>query len=150
MVPLPSPGTLPLYNQDVMDQGVPEPVAKMGEAISAADALLIVSPEYNWSIPGALKNAIDWLSRLQPNPLEGKPVSIWTVSPGILGGARVHESLRQVLHSQGMRIMAKPEVQLAGAKSKVDVYNSLVTEEASRQFLQAHLTKFQAFVESTA
>lgn len=142
---LPATDTLPHFNQDVLDAGLPEPVAAYGEAIAGIDALLIVTPEYNWSMPGTLKNAIDWMSRLKPNPLEGMPVSIWTVSPGLLGGARVHESLRHVLHSQGMQIMAKPEVQFALAKTKIDAETGQITNEDAASFLSAHLAAFDTF-----
>ena len=145
---LPSTETLPHFNQDILDEGVPASVAEMAAALSAVDALLIVTPEYNWSIPGTLKNAIDWLSRLDPLPLAAMPVAIWTVSPGLLGGARVHESLRQTLHSQDMRIMAKPEIQIAGAKGKVDVEAGTITHEDTAAFLGKHLVAFDAFCKS--
>jgi len=145
---LPSTESLPHYNQDIKDEGVPASVAEFAAAVSAVDALLIVTPEYNWSIPGALKNAIDWLSRLDPLPLASKPVAIWTVSPGLLGGARVHESLRQTLHSQDMRIMAKPEIQIGGAKGKVDVEAGKITHEDTAEFLRKHLAAFDAFCNS--
>lgn len=145
---LPSTETLPHFNQDILDEGVPASVAEMAAALSAVDALLIVTPEYNWSIPGTLKNAIDWLSRLDPLPLAAMPVAIWTVSPGLLGGARVHESLRQTLHSQDMWIMAKPEIQIAGAKGKVDVEAGTITHEDTAAFLGKHLVAFDAFCKS--
>jgi chromate reductase len=144
-VALPSFGDLPLYNQDIQDKGMPEPVQAYGDAVAAVDAVLFVTPEYNWSIPGGLKNAIDWLSRLSPHPLDGKPAAIWTVSPGLLGGARVHEGLRHVLHSQGMVIMAKPEVQIAGAKGKLDVDQGAVTQDDTRAFLTSQLSTFAQF-----
>ena len=142
---LPSTGDLPLYNQDVMDAGVPDGVAALKSAVEACDALLIVTPEYNWGIPGALKNAIDWLSRFNPNPLEGKPVAIWSVAPGLLGGARLHEGLRHVLHSQGMLIMAKPEVQVAQVKAKIDQDTGQITDETTANFLKSHLETFAGF-----
>lgn len=145
---LPSPGTLPHFDQDLLDEGLPAPVAALSAAVAELDAVLIVTPEYNWSIPGVLKNAMDWLSRLKPNPLEGKPAAIWTVSPGVLGGARVHEVLRHVLHSQDMLIMAKPEVQVAGASGKIDVALGAVTDATTREFLHAHLAKFDKFIGS--
>jgi chromate reductase, NAD(P)H dehydrogenase (quinone) len=141
---LPSTETLPHFNQDILDEGVPASVAEL----AAVDALLVVTPEYNWSIPGTLKNAIDWLSRLDPLPLAAMPVAIWTVSPGLLGGARVHESLRQTLHSQDMRIMAKPEIQIAGAKGKVDVEAGVITHDDTAAFLSKHLVAFDAFCKS--
>ena len=142
---VPNPGTLPLFNQDVLDVGVPDSVAALAQSVATMDALLIVTPEYNWSIPGGLKNVIDWLSRLDPNPLARKPVAVWSVSPGLLGGARVHESLRQTLHSQDMRIMAKPEIQIAGAKGKVDVEAGQITHAETETFLRGHLSGFAEF-----
>ena len=147
-VALPNPGTLPLFNQDVLDEGMPDSVAALIAATEGVDALLIVTPEYNWSIPGGLKNAIDWLSRVTPNPLAHKPVAIWSVSPGLLGGARVHESLRQTLHSQDMIVMAKPEVQVAGAKGKIDVEAGAITNADTETFLRGHLSTFAAFCQS--
>ncbi|MEP3047268.1 MAG: NADPH-dependent FMN reductase [Roseibium sp.] len=145
---LPSTENLPHFNQDVMDNGLPASVTEFGAAVSAIDALLIVTPEYNWSIPGALKNALDWLSRLKPLPLTAMPVAIWTVSPGLLGGARVHESLRQTLHCQDMRIMAKPEIQIGGAKAKVDVEAGMITHADTAEFLRNHLLAFDSFCSS--
>lgn len=142
---LPNPGNLPLFNQDLLDAGMPEGVAALTQSVAAMDAVLIVTPEYNWSIPGGLKNAIDWLSRIDPNPLARKPVAIWSVSPGLLGGARVHESLRQTLHCQDMVIMAKPEIQIAGAKGKVDVAAGIITHPETEAFLRGHLTAFFEF-----
>jgi chromate reductase, NAD(P)H dehydrogenase (quinone) len=147
-VALPNPGSLPLYNQDIFDAGAPGSVSDMVAAVAGVDALLIVTPEYNWSIPGGLKNAVDWLSRINPNPLARKPVAIWSVSPGLLGGTRVHESLRQTLHSQDSLIMGKPEVQVAGAMGKVDVEAGRMTDPETEAFLRGHLSTFAAFCRS--
>ncbi len=144
-VALPNPGSLPLFNQDVLDEGMPDSVAAFMDAVDGVDALLIVTPEYNWSIPGGLKNAIDWLSRRKPNPLSGKPATIWSVSPGLLGGARVHEGLRHTLLSQSMLVMATPEVQIATAKAKIDVETGQITNADTEAFLRDHLSKFAAF-----
>lgn len=147
-VALPNPGTLPLFDQDVLDDGMPDSVNALIDAVEAVDAILIVTPEYNWSIPGGLKNAIDWLSRKTPMPLADKPVAVWSVSPGLLGGARVHEGLRHTLLSQGMIIMAKPEVQIAGAKGKLDVEAGQVTNADTEAFLRDHLSAFAGFCNS--
>lgn len=144
-VALPNPGTLPLFNQDVLDEGMPASASAMIDAVAQVDAILIVTPEYNWSVPGGLKNAIDWLSRAKPVPLVNKPVAIWSVSPGLLGGARVHESLRQVLHCMDMQIMAKPEIQIAGAKGKIDVDAGRITNADTETFLRDHLVSFSTF-----
>lgn len=142
---LPHPATLPHYDQDLLDEGVPAPVAALATATRACDALLIVTPEYNWSFPGTLKNAIDWLSRLAPHPLEGRPVAIWSVSSGALGGARAHAGLRQVLHSQGMPIMAKPEVQISAAMDKLDIDADRIVHTATEAFLRDHLHRLRTF-----
>ena len=88
-------GDFPLYDGDVEALGVPAPVVTMGKAIGAADGLIVVTPEYNYSIPGGLKNAIDWLSRVKPNPFLDKPVALDSASVGMLGGARAQYHLRQ-------------------------------------------------------
>ncbi|MEM6730318.1 MAG: NAD(P)H-dependent oxidoreductase [Myxococcota bacterium] len=82
--------TMPLYNGDLQEaDGIPAGTQALAERISAADAVVIASPEYNYSIPGVLKNAIDWLSRMRPNPFHGgKPVMLMSTSPGSVGGVR--------------------------------------------------------------
>lgn len=141
----PATDTMPHFNQDVMNEGMPASVTAFADAINAVDAILIVTPEYNWSVPGTLKNAIDWISRLRPNPLEDMPVAIWSVNPGKLGGARLHESMRQVLHSQGMLVMAKPEVQVAGVKGKIDIDADTIIDAETETFLRQHLEAFADF-----
>src|SRR5580698_456692 len=85
----------PLYNADMQSSsGFPEPVQKLAEVIRAADGVIFVTPEYNFSIPGGLKNAIDWVSRLPNQPFAGKPVALQSASPGPLGGARMQYDLR--------------------------------------------------------
>ena len=80
---------IPPYNDDVrQEQGYPPPVERLRAEIAAADALLFVTPEYNYSVPGVLKNAIDWASRPPNQPLDGKPVAIMGASPSLLGTAR--------------------------------------------------------------
>jgi chromate reductase len=142
---LPSCGNLPLYNQDILDLGIPETVQTLADAINSINGLLIVTPEYNWSIPGVLKNAIDWTSRLKPNPLENLPVTIWTVAPGLLGGARAHEGIRHILHSQNMNILAKPEVQISIANNKIDLVTGQINDQATEDFLRAHLMIFAEY-----
>ena len=85
---LPSIRDLPLYDADVQAEGFPPAVIALAAQIRAADGVLIVTPEYNYSLPGVLKNAIDWLSRVPEQPLAGKPVAIQTASMGVIGGAR--------------------------------------------------------------
>jgi len=86
----------PIYNFDIQDAtGFPAEVVAWADAISSADGLIIVSPEYNWSIPGGLKNAIDWVSRMKDQPFKDKPVALQSAAGGILGGSRMQYHLRQ-------------------------------------------------------
>ena len=87
---------VPLYNQDVEDTGAPESVQRMRDAVSAADGLVVFTPEYNWSVPGVTKNAIDWLSRpFGESSLVGKPVGIVAATPGRSGGEQVRRHLSE-------------------------------------------------------
>jgi NAD(P)H-dependent FMN reductase len=90
---------MPMYDGDIEEsQGIPEGVMKLAQKISTADAIVISSPEYNGSIPGTFKNAIDWLSRISPVPLEGKQICLIGASPGSLGGVRGNIHSRVPLH----------------------------------------------------
>jgi chromate reductase len=89
---------LPIYDGDIeVSTGVPEPAKRLADRIAAADGVVIASPEYNNSIPGALKNCIDWMSRLKPQPFKGKPVLLLGASPGPYGAIRSQMALRQVM-----------------------------------------------------
>src|SRR4051812_30147527 len=82
----PSLGDIPLYNADVQDAGHPPSVVALAEAIRAADGVIIVSPEYNWSVPGVVKNAIDWVSKVKDQPFMNKPFALQSAAGGLLGG----------------------------------------------------------------
>ena len=87
----PSFAEFPLYNADIQNStGFPAPVNALADAIRAADGVIFNTPEYNFSLPGGLKNALDWVSRLQNQPFAGKPIALQSASPGPVGGARVH------------------------------------------------------------
>jgi chromate reductase len=91
---------LPIYDGDIeTGPGVPEPAKRLAARIAAADGLVLASPEYNNAIPGGLKNAIDWTSRLRPQPFKGKPVLLLGASPGPYGGIRSQMIWRQVMTS---------------------------------------------------
>lgn len=130
---LSSLGDLPLYNQDVEDIGVPAAVAALAVEVTLADAVVIVTPEYNHSVPGALKNAIDWLSRLSERPLEQKPVAIQSASPGLLGGARAQEHLRQILSAVDAVILNRPQVIVTQVAAKVDAQSGMLRDRETRQ-----------------
>lgn len=79
---------IPVYDGDVEDAGMPEGVTRLDQIIKSSPALVVVTPEYNGSIPGVLKNAVDWLSRVKPHSLKGRHLLIMAASPGALGGVR--------------------------------------------------------------
>jgi len=123
---------IPPFNQD-METQPPEIVKQFKTKIRSADAVLIATPEYNYSIPGVLKNAIDWASRpYTDNSLVGKPVAIMGASTGMLGTARAQYHLRQCFVTFNMHPLNKPEVMVAFAGEKIDEKGK-VTDEKTRQ-----------------
>jgi chromate reductase len=142
----PAIDAIPLYNQDIHDVAVPEAVDALAGAIRAADGLVIVSPEYNWSIPAPLKNAIDWLSRLDHQPFNGKPVAIQSVSIGPVGGARMQYHLRQVLTSADAYLFGRPEVFVNNAAQKFAKDTPELTDPPTLDIIQKQLAAFAAFV----
>ena len=121
---------IPLHNDDVRALGFPEPVQEFRDRIAAADALLIATPEYNFSIPGVLKNAIDWTSRPPNPPLDGKPVAMIGATTGNFGTVRAQMHLRQVCVNTNMFPLNKPEVLVMRAQEKFDAEGRLVDETA--------------------
>jgi chromate reductase, NAD(P)H dehydrogenase (quinone) len=145
--PAPSIDTMPLYNFDVQtEQGFPAPVTALADAIRAAAGIIIVTPEYNYSIPGVLKNAIDWLSRLPSQPFSGKPVAIQSASPSILGGARAQYHLRQSLVFLDAMVFNRPEIMITFANTKVDEAQGIVTDGATRKIISQQLEGFARFI----
>ena len=141
---LDSIGEFPHYNADVQEsEGFPAVAEKMAAEIAAADGVIIVTPEYNYSVPGVLKNALDWISRINPQPLAGKPVVIQTASPGNVGGARAQYHLRQILLFFDARVLNKPEAMVGGAFSKIE--NGELTDQGTRDFLATQLKAFSEF-----
>ena len=136
---------IPLYNEDVKQQGFPPPAQALREKIRAADALLIVTPEYNYSIPGVLKNAIDWASRPPDQPFEDKPIAIMGASPGRLGTARAQYHLRQCFVFLNGVVLNRPEVMIGGAAQLFDDQLRL-TDEATRGFVGKLLAALAAAV----
>src|ERR1700737_3019285 len=109
--PAPPFGTMPHYNHDDQDAtGFPASVTAFADAIRAADGVVIASPEYNWTIPGSLKNAIDWVSRIKDQPFKDKPVALQSAAGGILGGSRAQYHLRQSLTSVDVTLFGPPAV----------------------------------------
>lgn len=122
---------LPFYNADVEAAGLPDAVQAFRERIAAADALLIATPEYNYSITGVLKNALDWASRPPAAPLTEKPVAIMGAG-GRFGTVRAQMHLRQIMLHNNMHPLNRPEVMLMRAGEHFDATGNL-TNERSRQ-----------------
>ncbi|TCK04071.1 NADPH-dependent FMN reductase [Marinobacterium mangrovicola] len=141
--PLGSIGDIPHYDADVQAEGFPAAVQAMADEIAKADGLIIVTPEYNYSVPGVLKNTLDWISRVSPQPLAGKPVLIQTASPGNAGGCRAQYHLRQILVFFDAMVMNKPEAMVPQVHNKVS--DDKLVDEETRSFLAAQLETFSAF-----
>lgn len=121
---------IPLFSADVMTEGDPSSVQNLKERIRAADAVLIATPEYNYSIPGVLKNAVDWASRpSKASVLRGKPIGIMGASGGDGGTVRAQMALRQVFIQTNSLVMVQPELRVAQAGQKFDAAGGLVDAE---------------------
>jgi chromate reductase, NAD(P)H dehydrogenase (quinone) len=119
---------IPMFNDDDRLKNIPESVKIISEIISSADGLLIATPEYNYSIPGILKNAIDWVSKMSTQPLNEKPTAIMGASPGALGTVRAQMHLRQIALAVNMHVLNKPEVYVTFANEKFDSKGKLIHE----------------------
>src|SRR5215467_7033597 len=126
---------IPLYNEDVRAQGFPPPVETLRQQIKAADALLFACPEYNYSMPGVLKNAIDWASRPPDQPFAGKPAAIMGAGAGMAGTARAQYDLRRTCVFLDVHPLNKPEVLIGQAQTKFDTAGRF-TDEAGRGFIR--------------
>lgn len=143
----PSFEDFPLYNADIQNSsGFPAPVMEFADAIRAADGIIVVSPEYNFSIPGGLKNALDWVSRVDEQPFANKPVAIQSASPSPLGGGRVQYHLRQLMVFLDALVLNKPEIFVSDVAGKVDETTGELTDETTKKFLRQQLEAFAAFI----
>jgi chromate reductase len=126
---------IPPFNQDI-EKDMPTKIREFKSKIREADAILIATPEYNYSVPGVLKNAIDWASRpYGDNAFEGKPAAIMSASVGMLGGARAQYHLRQIFVFLNMYPINGPEVILSFSQDKFDA-NGKLTDENTKKFLR--------------
>ena len=139
-------GDLPLYNDDVRAAGFPPPAERLRAQLAAADAILLVTPEYNYSISGVLKNAIDWASRPPSQPFEAKPVAIMGASPGLFGSVRAQYHLRQMLIFLNAMPLNRPEVMIGQAQNKFDADGNL-TDEPTREFIRKLLVALRDWTE---
>jgi chromate reductase len=122
------------YNEDVKQQGFPPPEQELRERIRAADAVLIVTPEYNRGVSGVLKNAIDWVSRPPDQPFNGKPTAIFGASPGMIGTAVAQYELRRYLGVLNALVVNTPSVMIGQAAQKFDDEGRL-TDQPTREIL---------------
>ena len=126
-------GDIPMYNGDVEELGDPEPVRRFKEAIAAADAVLIATPEYNHCVPGVLKNAIDWASRpARRSVLTNKPITVMGASTGGGGTARAQAHLRDGLAYTSGLVLPQPEVLVPYAEERFDERGNLADEHTRR------------------
>ena len=133
-------GDLPFYNDDIRQAGYPETVMRFRQVLTEADAVLFVTPEYNFSVPGVLKNAIDWASRPPSQPFDGKPVAIMGAATGVVGTARAQYHLRQMMVFLNAFPVNKPEFFIGQAAGKFDAEGRLQdqpTRDIMRQLLEA-------------
>ena len=123
----------PLYNADIQAQGFPDKVQAAQKAMTEADGLVLVTPEYNYGPSGVLKNAIDWLSRMTPQPFAAKPIAMFGASGGVLGTARAQYQLRQIMVFLDGRPVNKPEVMIGAAQTRFA--DGKLTDEATGKLL---------------
>ncbi|HVV93715.1 MAG TPA: NAD(P)H-dependent oxidoreductase [Hyphomicrobiales bacterium] len=137
---------MPLYDQDVQDQaGFPPEAHALCDAVRAADGVAIVSPEYNYSVPGFLKNGLDWVSRMPNQPFKNKPIVLMSATLGPLGGARVQYHLRQIMVFLEAFTFNRPEVFVGNAASKIDAAGA-IHDETTLKFIRDELAGFAGFI----
>ncbi|HEY7218627.1 MAG TPA: NADPH-dependent FMN reductase [Candidatus Binatia bacterium] len=139
-------GDIPPYNDDVFQKSDPEPVADLKKFIGGADALLISTPEYNYGVPGVLKNAIDWASRpAGKSVLNRKPAAIMGCSPGLGGTIRAQHALRQTFVFTDTYVMSQPEIKIPSAAPLFDASGRLA-DENTRQYVKKFLEAFLLWI----
>jgi len=147
ITPSPPIGDFPLYNFDIQSSaGFPAPVNELAAAMRAADGILICSPEYNWSIPAPLKNAIDWVSRMKDQPFANKPVAFQSAATGLLGGSRMQYHLRQSLTSIDAHVFGRPEVIVTFAAQKFDEKTLELTDQPTIEMIKQQLAGFEKYI----
>lgn len=137
----------PIYNADVQDKGMPDAVTALAEAVRAADGVIFTSPEYNFSMPGGLKNAIDWVSRVTNQPFAGKPVALQSAAGGPLGGGRMQYDLRRSMIFLDAVTLNKPEIFVGNCSQKIDAKTGQITDQQTVGFIKQQLEAFAKFIE---
>lgn len=135
---------IPLYNQDIEDAaGFPPGVQAFRDAVSASDGLIIATSEYNGSVPGVLKNSIDWASR--QGLLAKRPVALISGSPGALGATKAQEHLRSIVSHLGMYALPRPAVAIPKLQDKLD--DNKIADELTHKFVSQFLEAFRDWIE---
>ena len=137
---------IPHYDFDVQSGGFPASVTAFADSIRSADGVIIVSPEYNWTIPGTLKNAIDWVSRMKDQPFRNKPVALQSASIALLGGSRMQYHMRQCLVSVDAHCFGRPEVIVTHANQKFDEKTLEFTDQQGRDIVKQQLEAFAGYI----
>ncbi len=140
---------IPVFSEDLEEHGLPGRVRALADAIVAADALLIITPEYNFSIPGGLKNALDWLSRDPREPLRGCPAAVAGATLGTGGTRQAQAAVRHVLHGLGAHCLPLPALEISRASQQFDAAGQL-TGPAARTQLDAYLNQFGKWLSNDA
>lgn len=147
IAPAPSFAGFPHYDADLQNEaGFPTDVTAFADAVRAADGIIIVSPEYNWTIPGALKNAIDWVSRLKDQPFKDKPVALQSAAGGPLGGSRMQYHLRQSLTFVDAQLFGRPEIFVSFAPQKFDEKTLELKDQPTIDIVKQQLAAFETFI----
>src|SRR6185437_7767541 len=142
----PAHDVMPMYNADIQEaSGFPPAAEELAAAIRSADGVIVVSPEYNWTIPGALKNAIDWVSRMKDQPFKDKPVALQSCSQGPLGGSRMQYHMRQSLTSVDAIMFGRPEILVTFAAKKFDEKTLELTDQPTIDIVTQQLADFDQF-----
>jgi chromate reductase, NAD(P)H dehydrogenase (quinone) len=137
----------PLYDADQQESsGVPTAVQKLADAVRTADGVIFNSPEYNFSIPGGLKNAIDWVSRVQNQPFAGKPVALQSATGGSLGGGRMQYDLRRAMLFLDAVTLNKPEIFIGNCSTRIDAKTGQITDQQTVGFIRQQLAAFAKFI----
>ncbi|MEM7423474.1 MAG: NAD(P)H-dependent oxidoreductase [Pseudomonadota bacterium] len=136
---------LPLFNEDLEAEGLPEAVQTLCDQIAAADALVFSTTEYNKGPSGVMKNALDWISRVRPMRTEGKPAAVLSAAAGMAGGQRAKSHMYLYLIPFKVRLVLDPEVNLGGAGSKFDDAGRL-TDPGAEKFLGALMDNLKASI----
>lgn len=139
---------VPPFNADELEAGYPPSVQQLREKIHAADGVLIVTPEYNFSIPGMFKNMLDWVSRGADQPFARKPVALASATTGPVGGARVQYDMRRAMLFMDALVLQKPEVYVGNVASKFNADGDCI-DEATGRFLADQMAQFARWIGQT-